>query len=283
MIGRSWKFWLIGAVVAAALLTGASEANAWWCGYGCYQPANCYASCYTPCYTTSCDPCGGGWYAGVRPGPVRRLVFGPYRWYWSPYYSTPISYAVSYNACCTQTGLSVTTPAATTPTPAIRPPVEPPVTYAPPEDTPATEPADVLRDLPGTLPGDTLPDLNPLPDAGLEPAPIVPEPAPIVIPEARTPLSSVPTLENSGLLTIWVPYDAKLTINGLVTQSKGSQRRYVSYGLKPGYNYKYEIRAEVVRDGKRIESVRKVILTASDRKSVAFGFNPEMVEGLVAN
>ena len=146
-----------------------------------------------------------------------------------------------------------------------------------PATEPATEPADVLRDLPGIFPGDTLPnttipDVNPLPDADGEPA---------AVPGARIPMSSGPTRENSGLLTVWVPYEAKVTINGLMTESKGSQRRYVSYGLKPGYDYKYEVRAEVVRDGKRIESVREVILTAGGRESVAFGFNPDMAEELV--
>ena len=331
MFGRSWKFWLIGAVVAAALLTGTSEANAWWCGYGCYQPASCYTpcytSCYTPCYTVSytasCDPYGGGgWYAGVRPGPIRRLLFGPYRWYWSPYYGTPIAYDV----CCTQTGFSAATPtptpAAATPTPATRTPVEPPVsTYLPvdPPDTPATEPAtepaDVLRDLPGIFPGDTLPnatipDLNPVPGTGDEPAPIVPgtepapafPPGPATIPETGTPMSSIPTRENSGLLTVWVPYNAKVTINGMLTKSKGSQRRFVSFGLKPDLDYKYVIRAEAVISvveevpgfdenstgpkwhivDRLVVEENEVILTAGDRKAVAFGFNPDVAGGLVA-
>ena len=51
-----------------------------------------------------------------------------------------------------------------------------------------------------------------------------------------------------GLLTIWVPYDAKVTINGIKTKSTGSRRQFVSYGLKPGYNYTYEITAEIAQE-----------------------------------
>ena len=44
----------------------------------------------------------------------------------------------------------------------------------------------------------------------------------------------MPTIENSALLTISVPYEAKMTINGLPTRSTGSRRQYVSFGLQPG-------------------------------------------------
>ena len=53
-----------------------------------------------------------------------------------------------------------------------------------------------------------------------------------------------PAAGESGLLTVWVPYDAKVTINGLLTKSTGSKRHFVSYGLRPGYTYKYEVKAE---------------------------------------
>ena len=37
------------------------------------------------------------------------------------------------------------------------------------------------------------------------------------VPAAPTPTTSSPTPENSGVVTVWVPYDAKVTINGLAT------------------------------------------------------------------
>jgi uncharacterized protein (TIGR03000 family) len=74
-------------------------------------------------------------------------------------------------------------------------------------------------------------------------------------------------------VTIYVPYDAKIQVNGLTTRSEGSRRQYVSYGLRPGFSYKYEVRAEVTRDGKVVEEVRTVTLAAGDRKMVTFAFN----------
>jgi uncharacterized protein (TIGR03000 family) len=53
------------------------------------------------------------------------------------------------------------------------------------------------------------------------------------------------TREDSCLLTVWVPYDAKVTINGHPTKSTGSRRQFVSYGLRPGYTYTYEVTASL--------------------------------------
>ena len=84
------------------------------------------------------------------------------------------------------------------------------------------------------------------------------------------------------MLVVYVPYDAKVTINGLKTRSKGSRRQYVSHGLKPGFSYQYEVRAQVIRDDRPVEEVRTVVLTAGDREAVAFGFNLGLPEGLAS-
>ncbi len=90
MIRASWKYLLIGVVVAVALSLAVPQASAarWWgccggcgwggCGWGGCGWGGCGYSCYSPCY----GGCGcGGCYLGVRPGPIRRAVFGPYKWY----------------------------------------------------------------------------------------------------------------------------------------------------------------------------------------------------------
>jgi hypothetical protein len=56
----------------------------------------------------------------------------------------------------------------------------------------------------------------------------------------------------------------------------------VSFGLKPGFSYKYEVRAEIVRDGQLVEEARTVSLTAGERSAVAFGFN-KPAESVAAN
>jgi len=67
-------------------------------------------------------------------------------------------------------------------------------------------------------------------------------------------------------------------INGFETKSTGEHREYVSYGLKPGFTYKYEIRARIARDGRLVEDSRTIRLTAGARKAVAFRFAPEPEE-----
>jgi uncharacterized protein (TIGR03000 family) len=87
-----------------------------------------------------------------------------------------------------------------------------------------------------------------------------------------------PTRENSALLTVYVPYRAKVTLNGLETRSKGSRRRYVACGLKPGLNYKYVIEARLVREGQIIEDSKTVVVSAGIDGAAAFAFNPTPCE-----
>jgi uncharacterized protein (TIGR03000 family) len=90
--------------------------------------------------------------------------------------------------------------------------------------------------------------------------------------------SAEPTAADTGILTVWVPNEAKVTINGMLTKSTGSKRRFVSYGLNSGYTYKYVVKAEIVREGKVIKEEQTVSLSAGERGGVAFGFNiPETV------
>ena len=49
--------------------------------------------------------------------------------------------------------------------------------------------------------------------------------------------------------------------------------QFVSFGLKPGFSYKYVVKAQVVRNGQVQEDTRTVTLTAGEVTAVAFGFN----------
>ena len=255
MFRPNWKYLVVGAVVVASLMVGVSQAEACWSCYrpvsywasACYTP--CYTSCYTSCYSLSCcDPCGGTYYLGWRPGPVRRLLRGRYRWYYSPWSSC--SYDRCWSGCgCDDSG--------TTQTPAqaeqkLKP------TPAPAEGSPTPAPT---------------PEPAP-PQGAVEPPP----PPPPGFPDS----TAIPTRDNSGLLTIYVPFTAKVFINDHQTKTSGSRRRYVSHGLQPGLTYKYVIRAEIERDGKLVDETKTVHLTAGEMEGVAFGFNPTPVQGLAS-
>jgi len=93
MLSLRSKLLLLGAVLAATLIVGAASADAqcyWYrpVAWTCYTP--CYTACYTPCYYGTYST----WYLGWRPGPIRRLILGPYRWYWAGYGG------VWYGDCC---------------------------------------------------------------------------------------------------------------------------------------------------------------------------------------
>lgn len=75
-----------------------------------------------------------------------------------------------------------------------------------------------------------------------------------------------------GLLMVDVPADAKIFVNGSTTTSTGASRQFVSRDLQSGFNYTYEVKAEVVRDGKTVEQVKTINLRAGQTANVAFDF-----------
>jgi len=302
----TWMVLIVGAVVAAPLTVGASQAQGFW-WWGCARPcapAWGWNTCYSaPSYTVSCDPCRTtqcGWYAGYRPGPIRRLLFGPYRWYYgcTPTYCSTTAYYTPAADSGYDAGYDAGAPKrADRPTeapqqrepmdeePAAEPPPESPFDIPSPgelpEPTPApptwddgsSSPEEDLLSPPATEPGSEL-DLSPLRES--EPSGL--EPSTPALPGFRSsdrlgPSSQTSSRADSGLLTIHVPHDAEVRINGHLTTSQGSHREYVSYGLEPGYRYKYEIEAQVVRDGQVVHDTRTVYLTAGSTEAVAFGFN----------
>lgn len=264
MIQKSWKSILFGTVVVGILLTTVQSAHAWW--YGCYRPV--YYGCYSSCYSV-CDPCGG-WYSGYRAVPVRRAACGPYRGYYAggwcgSYYSTGCYSSYNYYnevaTCCNSTTATSASSAPGAPTPAKKPVIEAPAAPAMPVE-------------PGEMPAQPNPNEPPAAMPGMVPA----DPTMPVEPGS----TFTPTPETSGVVTVWVPFDAKVTINGIATRSTGSRRQFVSFGLKPGFSYKYEIRAEVVKEGKTMEDTRTVVLTAGQNTAVAFGFTTTPTEELAS-
>jgi uncharacterized protein (TIGR03000 family) len=237
----SLKCLLIGAVAVVALSALAPQADA-QC-WSCYRPAawSCYSACYTPCCATArCySPFNAdcGWYLGCRPGPIRRALFGPCKWYWGGCYTgcytgcATVGTWSTAESCCNG-GTAAPTPGAPTPAP-----------------TPAQKPA-----VAPTMP--------------MEPTPAAPAPA-----QPAPPKTTGMTSDESGVLAVWVPNDAKVTVNGQETTSKGSRRQFISYGLKPGLSYKYVVKAEVVRNGEVQEDSRTIVLTAGDVTAVAIPFN----------
>jgi uncharacterized protein (TIGR03000 family) len=76
-----------------------------------------------------------------------------------------------------------------------------------------------------------------------------------------------------ALLNVTVPAEAKIFVNGNATTSSGTQRQYVSRGLEAGNRYAYEIKAEIVRDGKTITETKSVTLGSGEQASLVFNLD----------
>ena len=232
MLRANLKYLWIVAAVAMFLSVGASTSQAFWHHHhGCGCPA-CCLNVIDPCcppvlpaYSVAYSPCCPSFdcVLGIRPGPIRRAVFGPYRWYCGYNIGGPVFYSGFAAPCCEATP---STGGALTPTPATPTPVQP---QTPPPATAPTTPA-------------------------------------------TPPKATSAERPDAGQITIWVPENAKVFVNGYETKSTGNLRQFVSYGLKPGMGYDYTIRAVVVRDGRSIEESHTVKLVAGQRSAVAFSF-----------
>ena len=86
-------------------------------------------------------------------------------------------------------------------------------------------------------------------------------------------LSNVDVRDSRGaIFTIWAPNQARVYVNGYETKSVGSKRKFVSFGLRPGLEYEYNIEAIVEKDGKVYQESKKVVVQAGAVETVAFSF-----------
>ena len=71
-------------------------------------------------------------------------------------------------------------------------------------------------------------------------------------------------------IVVRLPADATLMIDGAPTSSTQGVRRFVSPPLQPGKDYQYTLKAEVTRDGKKVEKTREVTVRAGQPSEVTF-------------
>jgi uncharacterized protein (TIGR03000 family) len=79
-------------------------------------------------------------------------------------------------------------------------------------------------------------------------------------------------IEAPATIVVRLPADAKLTVDGSVTRSTEGVRTFVSPPLQAGKDYQYTLRAEVTRDGKKVERTREVKVRAGQTSEVNFDF-----------
>jgi len=73
-------------------------------------------------------------------------------------------------------------------------------------------------------------------------------------------------------IVVHLPADAKLTFDGEATKSTSEVRTFVTPELKPGTNYSYMVKAEVMKDGKPVViAEKKVSIQAGVTTEVTLG------------
>jgi uncharacterized protein (TIGR03000 family) len=95
-------------------------------------------------------------------------------------------------------------------------------------------------------------------------------PVPTSPPPTNTSKAAFDIGPDTGYLIVDVPADAKVFVNGHATTSTGEHRQYVSHGLEAGMRYEYQVRAEIIRDGKVLAETKTVQLSAGSQADVAF-------------
>ena len=128
------------------------------------------------------------------------------------------------------------------------------------------------QDLPGQSP------FQSVPTEGLDSNPVDP-PSPSPAEEDI----SIPRAGSNGVLTVNVPSDARVYINGKATTTAGTKRSYVSRRLKSGKVYTYQVKVVVDRDGQEVVKHKTVKLTTGIEEMVAFNFDRPAMTTLTLN
>lgn len=81
-----------------------------------------------------------------------------------------------------------------------------------------------------------------------------------------------PTTDNKLRLTIHVPNQAKVFINGKPTSSTGSVRKYVTPAVAPNRSYVFSVRTEYTVGGRKQEKTQEIRVQPNAPSSLAFKF-----------
>lgn len=77
----------------------------------------------------------------------------------------------------------------------------------------------------------------------------------------------------SARVTVNLPSDAKLWVDAVECPLTSSVRSFNTPALNPGQRYVYNIKAEIVRDGRTISETQRVVLTPGEESRVDFNSN----------
>lgn len=79
------------------------------------------------------------------------------------------------------------------------------------------------------------------------------------------------SLENRTRVLVQLPEDAKLFIDGKLMTTTSAERTFQTPDLIPGQTYFYELKAEVVREGRTVSETQRVLLRPGQVATASFG------------
>ena len=86
--------------------------------------------------------------------------------------------------------------------------------------------------------------------------------------------SPTPRYDNDASVTMNVPADAQIWVDGAATTSTGSVREFTSPPLKPGSQYHYEVQARWNENGHEVTQTQEVAVRAGANIRVDFPVSP---------
>jgi uncharacterized protein (TIGR03000 family) len=97
--------------------------------------------------------------------------------------------------------------------------------------------------------------------------PVIYQPAPTIQP--RTPLPEEDT-QVQAKITLVVPADAKVYVDGQPTQLQSERRVFTTPPLQTGKTYYYDFQVEVTRNGRVIRETQQVVIQPGRTQEVSF-------------
>lgn len=88
--------------------------------------------------------------------------------------------------------------------------------------------------------------------------------------EVAPPPVKEPKVDIQSRLTVTLPAEAKLYIDGQLMKSTSGSRTFRTPTLNPGQTYFYDVKVEMVRDGETVSDTQRVIIRPGQNAQVAF-------------
>jgi uncharacterized protein (TIGR03000 family) len=75
-----------------------------------------------------------------------------------------------------------------------------------------------------------------------------------------------------------LPAEAKVTIDDTITESTSGTRTFVSPPLEPGAEYNYNLKVEILRDGRPVIAQKQITVRAGEIAKVAVRLSEDMAQ-----